>query len=1524
MKMFQLLKIIFSLLTIICSATLFGAHKSKIIKSDRGEIVFKLSLDTVFVNSSAISVKPNLDFNKTPGEFVLPMDVIPLVGLPEDVEISFDRSEPMELKNFSPKTNRNEIVNNSPLENKQGTQYTYKVIRNDIYIEKSIQINGKYIYLLHINVIERIGNHWFWFKNTDVKLKWVNNSSAKIANQYLDQNKDLIKQDILNVNHHNVYEYLTSNNLIRIDIDSNGYFRIPFDSLYAINPSLDNIDNNLIQLFHDGVEQRIDVDPDLGIIFFGKEAPPPQGVEYDKNFYTSTNHYWLTWGIQEGLRYGTENVFPSLDVSTIELPLSFVSKSKFELNEKLIRLGGVNTNEQWDGFEHFFYEKSVAGGGNEDYNFQLSNPFESGTYKLTVRLQGVIDGFRRVNISLNDRLLGSIEWSGIRSQKFISNDFTNSDLINGLNNLYISVEDLDGGIDRVALDWIQIEYDHKYKVNEDQLYFNKQGNYFTNAHFSIGGFSNSNIIIFKTGETRLTDFLITESGDGFHAVFQDQIINESQSYFSSSIDKIPYPLTIQAVQPLEDLNNQESNYIIIAPDSFRQALEPMLIHYDAVLKTPESIYRTYSNGVISPYAIKEFLTNAYMSWSIRPEFVLIAHDKHIPAMSIQTMVYGSTFSDYWYALLIGDDYIPEVSVGRFPAKNKTELEVMVNKNMDIINSENQIWENKILMIAGYENEFRIQTEELIPNIAKKGFFPKRLYVDAFSENGPFYGTTSDLINYFQNGISYINFLGHGGGGVWSDRSLFTLEDFDNLNNYRRLPFVTSMTCFTGDVNNPNTLGKRMLSHSEGGAFGWFGSSGVGWIVNDYLLLKPIHDRLFNTSISSLPIGQLIDQSKTEYLFLNLIWPDIALSQIFQFNLLGDPGLVVMNYDEIEMGIEDYSLPDESDLELNIDPSIIDSFTVQILDNNYLPLMGEEVIDASIISLPGDIQPGRHTLVGVFKDQLNRNNHFSLSFEVDNTFIEIKDISPAHPVIGDSISFVAFIDAPNEILSVECWVDSSFHSDMIANSSFIYNLESKIPTSTEFNSFLVRIRVTTSDNKIKWSLPIEIQTTSEVDIRPISINLPTSQSIGLNSVLRNQSDGHGDYYFLLETKWDGDSIYTQLHSDSSDIGAFQRISEIFEFPLKSGYHDFRISVENKRKFIQDTTYVYDTTIQVDRFWITSDIGSTDDLIVNDTVTYNSMNIYIPPNIIEKDEIIFFNQINDIQVGDNQPSLNPILNNIKLKPISIGIDGVNVPWISSWEVDRQYQKDTSLYRFNTSLDIWTVVEGSWHNNRYTFNSSGSSQFAWISSSDKVSPKLEAMVDGQKILKGGYISPEPEIVIYIRDESDVSVHDIQSFKNGFNWDLANNFDLIQNGITTQIILNPILSENDRTMSFIASDYLGNISDTLKLEFFVSPDMKIIDYGNFPNPFNSKTSFSYELTRNIDDFKLSIYTVDGRKVREFKSFDYGINSNLSSIGYHEIIWNGRDEWGDEVANGVYFYKYSLKFEDKNFSSVGKVARSR
>ena len=82
--------------------------------------------------------------------------------------------------------------------------------------------------------------------------------------------------------------------------------------------------------------------------------------------------------------------------------------------------------------------------------------------------------------------------------------------------------------------------------------------------------------------------------------------------------------------------------------------------------------------------------------------------------------------------------------------------------------------------------------------------------------------------------------------------------------------------------------------------------------------------------------------------------------------------------------------------------------------------------------------------------------------------------------------------------------------------------------------------------------------------------------------------------------------------------------------------------------------------------------------------------------------------------------------------------------------------------------------------------------------------------------------------------------------------------------------------------------------------------------------------LTRTADDLKLILYTVSGRKVREFNNSNYLLNSGLNTSGYHEIVWDGRDEWGSEVANGIYFYKYTIKFDDRTFNSIGKVGRSR
>ena len=68
-----------------------------------------------------------------------------------------------------------------------------------------------------------------------------------------------------------------------------------------------------------------------------------------------------------------------------------------------------------------------------------------------------------------------------------------------------------------------------------------------------------------------------------------------------------------------------------------------------------------------------------------------------------------------------------------------------------------------------------------------------------------------------------------------------------------------------------------------------------------------------------------------------------------------------------------------------------------------------------------------------------------------------------------------------------------------------------------------------------------------------------------------------------------------------------------------------------------------------------------------------------------------------------------------------------------------------------------------------------------------------------------------------------------------------------------------------------------------------------NFPNPFNPATTIRYEL-KEAGAVTLRIYDVMGQQVREL------VNAPQSS-GRHQVTWEGRDQTGAQVANGVYFY---------------------
>ena len=69
-----------------------------------------------------------------------------------------------------------------------------------------------------------------------------------------------------------------------------------------------------------------------------------------------------------------------------------------------------------------------------------------------------------------------------------------------------------------------------------------------------------------------------------------------------------------------------------------------------------------------------------------------------------------------------------------------------------------------------------------------------------------------------------------------------------------------------------------------------------------------------------------------------------------------------------------------------------------------------------------------------------------------------------------------------------------------------------------------------------------------------------------------------------------------------------------------------------------------------------------------------------------------------------------------------------------------------------------------------------------------------------------------------------------------------------------------------------------------------------NFPNPFNPTTVIQYATPR-ADQISLEIYNLLGQRVRT-------LVDGVISAGYHEAVWDGRNENGQQVESGVYFYR--------------------
>ncbi|GBD89594.1 hypothetical protein BMS3Abin04_00302 [bacterium BMS3Abin04] len=212
------------------------------------------------------------------------------------------------------------------------------------------------------------------------------------------------------------------------------------------------------------------------------------------------------------------------------------------------------------------------------------------------------------------------------------------------------------------------------------------------------------------------------------------------------------------------------------------------------------------------------------------------------------------------------------------------------------------------------------------------------------------------------------------------------------------------------------------------------------------------------------------------------------------------------------------------------------------------------------------------------------------------------------------------------------------------------------------------------------------------------------------------------------------------------------------------------------------------------------------------------------------------------------------------------------------------------------------------------------------DTTKPSLNITFDGNEIFDGEYVSSNPDIKIELDDPSEVPITDtssVQLFLNDQPVYFAPNSNILSvnfSGSNPKVVINynPTLEKGEYTLTVFGKDASGNIADSAGVikNFLVENETKILNLYNYPNPFTLETYFTFKLTQIPDVINIKIYTIAGRLVKEITRTGSELN-----FDFNRIFWDGRDEDGDLLANGVYFYKMILKNKGKIISLTQKLA---
>jgi len=996
--------------------------------------------------------------------------------------------------------------------------------------------------------------------------------------------------------------------------------------------------------------------------------------------------------------------------------------------------------------------------------------------------------------------------------------------------------------------------------------------------------------------------------------------------------------------PFSQLNPQRGSYLIITPDNMESYLNDLVTFkmsqgFDVYVKTLTEVGSTADDVKA---AIQETLDNDPML-----EYVLLIGDVDGVA-AMPSYYYGpeNDVTDQKYTQLLGDDFFPDVFIGRFSVDSISELVVMIRKTINYHReplSTNPDWLDKALIVAGnYSNTVPIPITPKWTSYWVRDILLEDGYVQV---DTVFYPPTQQgaalIQNYINSGVGIVNYRGWGDANGWHYPE-FHVSDVAGLNNGWMTPVFTSFVCNSNDfANNVDPcLGEALVragtpSNPKGGVAivgpsDLHTSTKYNNVINAYMIDAMIDDGIVELAPA---VNQGLLGLTQE--FPNLGGPGEAQEFYFHvYNIVGDPSLSMRLTTPQEFSIDIDTIYDHSGsvmvLVTDENNNYISNAVISIMSEDSILSKGVtnqigyykvniEIQDLTSIDLYVNkdgfiqyheeisIEPSNADLLLVGYELENDSNGNGI-FETGETI----DVFPTFRNSGQSTSSSSSAAVEGQFCQVISGITTIPETDL--NETFIPTTPISIRSNsydsdhvsliidTEFEDYTLYIPVLIPQMDVKLG-PSDIEPGSDFTPELTYQNYSLGHFEGLSLELSDPNDNYvceleNTVYFDIEP-FTSQTISLDDHfcslSESVSVGSdltldvtiFQDTVTIFEDNVT-----FSLNPQVTTDPVANTWYgywAYDNTDEgyteaPDYEWVELDPAYGG----NGGTEYkldddDHVNVEMPFNFQ-----YFGRNYNEMTISSNgwvsfQLCEIDYFYNYTI-PMALGPKALLAPFWDDLEVINN--DSIRVYTKHDDENGRFIIE--WSRALNGFDEVTEETFA-IHLYDQEAMPTES---GNGVIEFHYL----EIADIDADKNYATVGIEDHSKNeGIQYVFNNNYidgaAELANGLAIRFT-------TEAPENYVAP--LGSDDENVPIGFQLFPA--------FPNPFNPTTTLRFQLPTDMNA-KMTVYDILGRKVAV-------ILQDFTNAGTHAVQWSGTNRFGQSVASGTYF----IVLEAGNLNQVQKV----